>query len=237
VIKTYRYLKFSIIILGSDRMAEKPGVNILVPYDAGRDESGTHSQLRLSYGGKLINLGPTQPYKNPVTQEVANQPYKYANPTQTPWDMNLNYIPGMHPFQWDLASLLVTFAAPFIGVADGLVDKSAAKALIREIDAKHPAPTNIPDVVIKKDDDGKGGGAVRSPSSWFKRILSVDGKGYRIKVGGPDGKLNLDENVHESGDVNIYERLMNAKDARWIKFEALGKKGKLGLFDGSYYES
>jgi hypothetical protein len=240
VIKKERYLKFSITVLDSDLMAEKPGIDFIIPYDVARANSGTHSQLRLTYGGKIINLGPTQPYKNPVTQEVSNQPYKYSNPTGTPWDMNLNYIPGMQPFQWDLASLVVTFAAPFIGLADGLTDKSAGRALIREINERHPAPTNIPDVVIKKDEDGRGGGAAGglrgAPSSWFKKILSVNGKGYRIKVGGSDGKLNLDENVHESGDVSIYERLMNAKDAKWIKFEALGKNGKLDLFDGSYYQ-
>lgn len=214
----------------------QPQLEIMVPYGRGpRTQSGTHAELRTSFGGKIINLGPTQPYKNPLTQEVSNQPYKYANPTQTPWDMNLNYIPGMHPFHWDLMGTVVGVAAPFIGAIDGALDTSEIEAFINEIHRRHPAPTNIPDVGGKTGDgksESKG-----AYSNWFKRMLSVDGKGYRIRVGGPDGKLNLDENVYESGDVSFYKRLMNAKNAKWIKFEALGKDGKLNLSEDCFYSA
>jgi hypothetical protein len=222
-------------------MTEGPKVDLIVPYPFGegeRSKSGTHAELRQTYGGKIINLGPTQPYKNPVTQEVANQPYKYSNPTGTPWDMNLNYIPGMQPFQWDLASLVVTFAAPFIGVAEGLTDKSSAKALIKEVNERHPTPTveeilQVAERLNKPLPTGGGGGAAGglggAPSEFFKRFLSVDGKGVRYVAGGPNGILTYNQKINESNGLQQFLEEMRVRNAKWFKVEALGKDGKLKL--------
>jgi len=93
----------------------------------------THALLRQTAAGKIINIGPSQPYKSP-TGERKNQPYKYADVTGTPFDMYLNIIPGMHPFQWDLASMIITAGAPILGAIDGVIDDAYVK---HEVDEKY----------------------------------------------------------------------------------------------------
>ena len=114
-----------------------------VPASVWRGERGEHTNTHDSYrhtmAGKILNLGPTQPYKS-VTGEIRDAPFKYANVTGTPFDMLLNIIPGMHPFHWDLLSAVTTVGALGLGAADGVLDDSDAKAFIERVYRRHPEP-------------------------------------------------------------------------------------------------
>jgi hypothetical protein len=104
---------------------------------------GDHYHFRKSTAGRIENMGPSQPYKHPVTNEVRNQHFKYANPTQSPFDMYLNIIPGMHPFQWDAASAVISASSFALGLADGAVDNGKNemefrkfREYLKEVDTK-----------------------------------------------------------------------------------------------------
>ena len=105
-------------------MAEQQDTKRLITLDVPPDvwQEGSHAAFRKTTSGRIENLGPSQPYRHPVTNEVRNQGFKYANITQTPFDMFYNIIPGMHPFQWDVASPIITLSSFALGLADGYVD-------------------------------------------------------------------------------------------------------------------
>ncbi|MFH1474129.1 MAG: hypothetical protein ABIE55_04555 [Candidatus Aenigmatarchaeota archaeon] len=95
--------------------------------------SGSHESSRGTTAGNIKNLGAGQPYKNTVTNEVRSQDYKYANPTQTPFDMYMNIIPGMHPFYWDAASAVITAFSFGLGFADGYIDNRKNEKEFKEL--------------------------------------------------------------------------------------------------------
>lgn len=192
-----------------------------------KKEGGTHAQNRaLGLSGMIMNLGPTISYKNKVTQEVSNQPYKFDPEI----DMRFQIIPGFTYNQWDLLSVFVTAGAPLIGAVAGATDHKYIDDYIDRIYARHPAPTEeqFP-TIIKKGEDGEGGGIpTRGASSMYaENMLSSTGKGLRYTVGGPKGRMKFSEKVLESGDIQSFMRELEAVDAKWFKIEALGKDGLL----------
>ena len=86
-----------------------------------KTNEGTHVSYRTSTPGMILNLGPSQYYQNPVTQEVSNQPYKFL-----PGFPGSNLVPVLYP-QGSLVDAIVAPSAFFLGLAGGYTDKSEAE--------------------------------------------------------------------------------------------------------------
>jgi hypothetical protein len=181
-------------------MPEKePNVEILA-------RQGTHQGRRLYAGDWLLNMGPTQPFRNILSNELLDQSYTYANVTGTPFDMYLNVIPGMHPFHWDLFSFVIECGAPFFGGIAGVMDKSKVNDYVHrryaDIDDEGKSLAVIAQATKWEHAEGGGGprtasGArVRGPSNYFQRMLNASGEGLLIRAIGKDGKINYKEKYH-----------------------------------------
>jgi hypothetical protein len=187
-------------------MPEKePNVEILA-------RQGTHQGRRLYAGDWLLNMGPTQPFRNVLSNELLDQSYTYANPTGTPFDMYLNIIPGMHPFHWDLFSTVIALGAGGLGAGAGVMDKSKANDYVHrrydDIIKEGGELATFAQLVGAKwktpEEDGEGGGGprtasgarVRGHSGYFQRMLNASGEGIMIKALGKDGKVSYREKYH-----------------------------------------
>lgn len=123
---------------------EEPLKVMSIPWLGEGTKENTHALYRHTTSGKILNLGPTQPYKSP-TNEMRGAPYKYADVTNDRFfNMYLNIIPGMHPFHWDLASMFVTAGAPILGAIDGVIDDSYIEDEVQKIYAAQPVIVNKP---------------------------------------------------------------------------------------------
>jgi len=162
-------------------------------------QQGAHEDLRRTTAGKIENLGPSQPYKHPVTGEIRDQHYKYANVTGTPFDMYLNIIPGMHPFHWDVLSAVIAPSSFFLGMVDGLVDNAPVE---HEVDKLY---YNI----VK---DGKD-------------FIEMAGA-IQAAIGGPPSSRER-ATRSEIEPTKYFERAIDIEDATGIILELKDGKGKM----------
>ena len=232
--------------MGEDDKGEGKIEFFVPPYiwKGAKGNQGSHAAYRTTTIGKLFNLGPTQPYTNPVTKEVSNQPFKHY-----PKNPGAYIIPGFYP-QGDLASMFITAGAFGLGAIDGVIDDDYVKADVDKTyeriekegaylaavaanAAKWEEMIQERSKASKKEEKPTSSTRPgRSPSSWFRREIDAMGKGYRVKITGPDGKMDYIQRVNESGDLQEYFEEMNARNAKSLTFEAIGDDGKLSFHEG-----
>jgi hypothetical protein len=82
-------------------------------------KSNGHDRNRKSFWNMLLNTGSVQAHRDPETQEVRNQSYKWIDPFENPgaYQIKSMYTDG------DLLSTVSQVLAPAYGVAAGVTDK------------------------------------------------------------------------------------------------------------------